>query len=211
MQLYVGQTALRGELAAYARRFNLLELAAEPSAWPRHSRLRAWRAELGKDLVFSVRLPSIVGRLEQGASSGEALERALGVAEALEARWLVLCTPAEVTPCERVRQRLRRLGAELGDGRRRIAWEARGLWEDAQEEAMARELGWVVVRDLRRRPSPPGDVVYTRLLALGSSTRQNEASLARVAERIAAKAEAFVLVEGGGGARVRDYLARMEP
>jgi uncharacterized protein YecE (DUF72 family) len=211
MQLYVGQTALRGEITAYARRFSLLELAAEPGALPRRSRLRGWRAETGEHFVFSVRLPSIVGRLEQGSARSEALERALGVAEALEARWLVLCTPAEVTPCEQVRQRLRRLGAELGGGRQRIAWEARGLWEDAQEEAMARELDWVVVRDLRRRPSPPGDVVYTRLLALGSSSRQNEAGLARVAERIASKAEAFVLVEGGGGARVRDYLARMEP
>jgi uncharacterized protein YecE (DUF72 family) len=211
MQLYVGQTTLRGEIAAYARRFNLLEFAAEPSTLPRRSRLRGWRAELGEDFVFSVRLPTIVGRLEEGAPGGEALGRALGVAEALQARWLVLCTPAEVTPCEQVRQRLRRLGAKLGEGRYRVAWEARGLWEDAQEEAMARELGWVVVRDLRRRPCPPGDVVYTRLLALGASARQNEASLARVEERIASKAAAFVVVEGGGGARVRDYLARIVP
>jgi uncharacterized protein YecE (DUF72 family) len=211
MQLYVGQTALRGEIAAYGRRFNLLELAAEPSALPRRSRLRGWRAELPEHFVFSLRLPALVGRLEQGAAADEARQQALGVAEALGARWLVLCTPPEVTPCERIRQRMRLLADQLPRDRVRIAWEARGLWEDRQEEAIARELGWVVVRDLRRRPSPPGEVVYTRLLALGPSIRQNEAALERVAERIAGAAEAFVLVEGSGGARVRDYLRQTEP
>jgi uncharacterized protein YecE (DUF72 family) len=208
---YVGQVALRGDIAAYGRRFDLLEVSVDAGNLPRRARLRTWKQQVPERFVFSVRLPRMVGRLEPGAASGAARQTALDVAEALEARWLVLTTPAEVTPCARTRRGLRALADELPSARFRIAWEAGGLWDDPQEEEVAAELGWVVVRDLRRRPTPPGDVVYTRLLALGSSARQSEAALGRVAERIAFATEAYVVVEGGGADRVRDYFRQAQP
>ncbi len=209
--LHLGQARLRGDLRSYSESFDLLEVSAEPSALPRRSRLRAWKRDVPEQFVFTLRLPAIVASLAEESAGSGALAEALRVAEVLGADWLVLSTPAEVTPCARTRQRLRRLADAVPRDRYRIAWEPRGLWEDPQEEQVAQELGWVVVRDLRRRPPPPGPVVYTRLLALGSAARQTEALLARLQERIASATEAFVVVEGGGAARVRDYLRSIEP
>ena len=209
-EIHVGQAGLRRDLATYARRFDLLELGAEPGTLPRRSRLRGWKAEVPAGFVFSLRLPRSLSRWPDAGAPAE-LREALGNAEALGAAWLLLSTPPEVTPCQRTRRRLAALVAELPRERWQIAWEPRGLWEDRQEEELAAELGVVLVRDLRRRPAPPGKVVYTRLLALGASARQSEAALERVAERIAGYAGAFIVVEGSGALGVRDYLRPPEP
>lgn len=210
MELYVGQAGLRGDIAAYSRRFNFAELSAEPFSLPRLSRLRGYRRKVPEGFAFSVRLPRAVACLEIGASTDEVLSQALAAAEALQAEWLVIGTSAEVTPCARTVGRLADLVGRLPRSTFRVAWEPRGLWEDDQEEALARELDLVLVRDLRRRLPPFGDIGYTRFLALGAGGRQNDASLHRVLSRLSDYQRAFVVIEGSGAERARDFLRQSE-
>jgi uncharacterized protein YecE (DUF72 family) len=212
MQLFVGQAGLVGDMVAYVERFDMLELSSDTSSLPRLTRLRAWRRQAPEEFVFSVRLPRVVSGLSTGNEAEAALSGAMKIAEALRARWLVLSTPPEVTPCQRTRQRLGGLVAKLASEPYRVAWEPRGLWEDPQEEELARELGLVLVRDLRRRPRPPqSQVIYTRLLALGASARQSDDALVRMWDRMAESTEAFVVVEGSGARRAHDFLHQLEP
>jgi uncharacterized protein YecE (DUF72 family) len=106
MQLHVGQAILTGDIARYARRFDLLELRAEAGKLPRLARLRKWASEVPEGFVFSLLLPRSSSTLESVAAPDEALDQALLAADALGAAWLVLQTPASVTPTARSRERV---------------------------------------------------------------------------------------------------------
>src|SRR5687768_16960971 len=136
MQLHVGQAALRGDIARYARRFDLLELRAEPGKLPRAKVLRDWAKAVPENFVFSVVLPRIVGTLEPQPALDSALEQALSSAEALSAAWLVLPTPASVTPSSRTRRRLAEMLERLPRDKRRVAWDPHGIWEDEETDRL---------------------------------------------------------------------------
>jgi uncharacterized protein YecE (DUF72 family) len=206
MRLHVGLPALRGEIAKYAQKFDLLELRAEPGTLPKPGRLREWRLRAPEQFVFSVALSNAVGTLEPGDAFESGLEYALRVAEALKAGWIVLRTPASVMPSRRTERRLAELVARLPKEGCRIAWEPRGVWEDELVEALAARLGVHLVRDLRFKEAPSSEVVYARLIALGAGSRLSLEAAERVAERVAEKSEAYVVIEAEGAIRGAQHL-----
>jgi uncharacterized protein YecE (DUF72 family) len=207
--LHVGQSALRGDIGRYAERFNLLELRAERGKLPKLARLRQWRAQVPEEFVFSVVLPQRVSGLEAAADVAAELDHAIGVADALRAAWLVVQTPASVTPTTRSRQRLQALVERLPREVRRVAWEPRGIWQDEEAERTAELLGVRLVRDVSRSPAPPGRVVYARMRGLGDASRVRASAVERVAERLADCDEACVVIEGEGAVRAAALLRQL--
>ena len=195
MQLFVGRNAHEGDIARYAQRFNFLELRADATNLPRGNRLADFRKRVPDAFVFSIVLPKATGLLE---SSEIDLGRTLELADALSAKWLLLQTPASVGPSARMRERLSKLFERLEHDERRIAWESRGVWEDDQIEVFAAEHGVHVVRDVSRSVPPIGEVLYTRLLALGDGVHIRSNVTSHVAEAIAEFEEAVVVIEGQG-------------
>ncbi|HWZ88593.1 MAG TPA: DUF72 domain-containing protein [Polyangiaceae bacterium] len=203
MQLFVGRNAHEGDIARYAARFNLLELRADATNLPRGARLSDWKKRVPADFAFSVVLPKTLGLLE---SSEPELGRALEIAEALSAKWLLLQTPSSVGPSARMRERLSKVFAACAHAERRIAWESRGVWEDSQIEQFSAEHGVHVVRDVSRSEVPVGACVYTRLLALGDGVQIRANVASHVAEVLADREEAFVVIEGHGAEHAAKLL-----
>jgi uncharacterized protein YecE (DUF72 family) len=209
MQLHVGQAALRGDIARYAQRFDLLELRAEPGKLPRAKVLREWAKAVPENFVFSLMLPRIVGTLDAQPALDAALEQALSSADALSAGWLVLQTPASVTPNSRTRRRLAELLERLPRDKRRVAWDPRGIWEEEETEQLAEELGVCLVRDLSRQPPAPGNAAYCRLVALGEATRVRMGAVEQVFENLSDFEEALVVIEGEGAVRAAQTLRQL--
>jgi uncharacterized protein YecE (DUF72 family) len=203
MQLFVGRNALEGDIARYASRFNMLELRADATNLPRGARLADWKKRVPAEFAFSVVLPRALGQFE---SSALELGRTVELADALSAKWLLLQTPASVGPSARMRERLSKLFQAVAHEGRRIAWESRGVWEDEQIEAFAAEHQVHVVRDVSRTEAPPGDCVYTRLLALGDGVQVRASTASHVAEALAGRAEAVVVIEGHGAENAAKLL-----
>lgn len=208
MRLYVGQARQTGDLRRYASRFNLLEVPAEPGM-PKRATLARWAAEVPPDFAFSLVLPAAVSALDGSPIDQAALDRALAAADALGARWLLLRTPPSARPSARTRRRLGELVERL-QGERRIAWDPRGLWEDDDAESVAGELGVWLVRDVSRSEAPEGDVVYSRLRALGAGGRVSGGAIERAIDQLEGRSEAYVVIEGEGAVRaalmLRDAL-----
>jgi uncharacterized protein YecE (DUF72 family) len=203
MQLFVGKNNLEGDIARYASRFNLLELRADATNLPRGARLTDWKKRVPEDFAFSVVLPRALG---QFTSSALELGRTLELADALSARWLLLQTPSTVGPSARMRERLAKLFQAVAHDTRRIAWESRGVWEEQQVEEFAAQHGVYVVRDVSRSEPPPGDCVYTRLLALGDGVQVRSSLATHVAEALSGRAEALVVIEGHGAENAAKLL-----
>ena len=203
MQLFVGKSSLEGDIARYASRFNLLELRADLTNLPKGARLADWKKRVPVDFAFSIVLPKAVGQLE---SSSFELGRTLELAEALSAKWLLLQTPSAVGPSTRMRERLSKLFQAVAHPDRRIAWESRGVWEDEQVEEFAAEHQVHVVRDVSRSEPPEGECVYTRLLALGDGVQVRANVATHVAEVLADRAEALVVIEGQGAEHAAKLL-----
>jgi uncharacterized protein YecE (DUF72 family) len=200
---------LRGEIGRYAQRFDLLELRAEPGKLPRAARLRKWLSEVPDGFVFSVVLPQRVGELDSSPEARALLDQALGTADVLRAGWIVVQTPASVTPTTRSRERLAALVERLPRGDRRIAWEPRGMWQDEEAERVSSTLGVHLVRDVSRSPAPSGDVVYSRMRGIGDASRVRVSAVERVAERLAGSSESFVIIEGEGAVRGAALLRQL--
>lgn len=203
MQLFVGRHNLEGDIARYASRFNLLEVRADATNLPRGARLADWRKRVPAEFAFSVVLPRSVGQFE---SSSFDLGRTLELADALSAKWLLLQSPSSVGPSARMRERLSKLFEAVTHADRRIAWESRGVWEDEQIEEFAAEHGVTVVRDVTRAEPPLGDCVYTRLLALGDGVQLRASTASHLAEALADREEAFIVIEGHGAETVAKVL-----
>lgn len=208
MLLHIGQAGFSGEIARYLRAFDLLELSADPGRLPRLARLKSLAQEAPPGFVFSVKLPKSVTRVEPGPDAERELAHALKAADVLGAHWLVVQTPPAATPGRRTRRRLDELSERLGDARR-IAWEPRGLWQENESAEVADALGWHLVRDLSRSPPPDEAVVYTRLLALGESSRVRTRDLERLAEHLESAESAYVVMEGRGAAGAARVLREL--
>ena len=205
MRLYVGQAQRTGDLGRYASRFNFLEVAAE-RGMPRAATLRRWPDEVGADFAFSIVLPESVSALD-GKPHDEDLARALEAADTLGAHWLLLRTPPSARPSARTRRRLAELVERLprSEGRS-IAWDPRGLWEDEDAELQADELGVCLVRDVSRSEAPAGDVVYSRLRALGAGGRVSGGAVERAIDELEGRERAYVVVEGDAAPRAARML-----
>ena len=206
--VHVGLPSLRGDLARYAAQFGLLEVKPVDASLPRISKLRAWRREVPPSFVFSVVLPRVVSDLAVTKESTSALETALETASALEARCLVLVTPASVTPTSQNKRRLASLIAQCPRDVVTIAWEPRGVWENEEAAATARDIGAQLVVDVAREPAPRGPILYTRLRGIGEASRLGAGDIERVRAAIQTRREAFVVIESGSPARLAAALMK---
>ena len=211
MIVHVGQPTLYGSLERYVHYFDLLEVRAQTGRLPRIVQLQRWRKAVPRGFVFSVVVPVQAGGLDDAATRDAGAVYAAQVADALQAQWLVLQTPADVTPGRASRERLSSVVAKLRCAGRRLAWESHGPWSAAQAERFAAELGIVLVCDAAESEPAEGSVVYTRLRAFASGGRLRNSAIQRAAERLTQRSEALVVLEGRGGARgaqlLRDLLA----
>jgi uncharacterized protein YecE (DUF72 family) len=207
-RLLVGLPALQGDLEKYATRFDLVELRPVDAALPKPSTLRRWRKAVPPSFVFSVVLPRVIGDLAPGPELDAALTTSLEVASVLEARCVILQTPASVRPTAANKKRLAAVFDRIPKEGTVRGWEPAGLWEREEVLATARALGVLPVFDVAREQPGSGPILYTRLRALGKSTTLGAAALERVAERLKRRREAFVVVEGTGEAgRIKQALA----
>jgi uncharacterized protein YecE (DUF72 family) len=205
--LFVGTSSLRGDIARYAKRFNLLEMSAEAGRHPKRAGLLDLRRSAGPDFAFSVVLPSALASLESGDETEGLIERAKSVAEALGAAWWVLRTPPNVTPSARSLRTFEAVVNKLEVAKRRIAWEPRGIWRDEEAAGAAASLGVTLVRDLLREdPISDDPVVYTRIRALGEGAHVGAAAAERIAERLAGATSAYVVIEGSGAVGAQKVL-----
>jgi uncharacterized protein YecE (DUF72 family) len=208
-RLLVGLPAVQGDLEKYAKRFDLVEVCPVDAAVPKPSTLRRWRKSVPPAFVFSVVLPKVVGELVPGPALDAALTTSLEVANALEARCVILQTPASVRPTKANKQRLAAVFGRIAREGTVRCWEPAGIWEREEVIGTAREIGILPVFDAAREAPGAGPIVYTRLRALGKSASLSAATAERVADRLRRRREVFVVVEGAGEAtRVKQTLER---
>src|SRR5437763_16972693 len=109
-RVHVGAKELKGDLGAYAKRFDLLELrgldAPSLRLAPTAATLRRWRRAVPPAFEFSVVAGPNLARLKPGAEPDTELAWMLEAAKLLEARVLVVATPSDVTPSKLWRDRL---------------------------------------------------------------------------------------------------------
>lgn len=204
--VHVGLPSLRGSLARYAERFDLLEVRPVDTPLPKPAKTRAWRKEVPPAFVFSVVLPSIVSSLRQTPEADAALATTLEHAAALEARCLVLVTQPDVTPTALNKRRLAALVERLPRDVVTVAWEPRGLWSTEETGALGRELDLAIVSDVTRDAPARGPVLYTRLRGIGAGARSSAAGLERARLAFSGRRGVYAVVECDGAARVAKAL-----
>jgi hypothetical protein len=211
-RVHVGLPSLRGKLARYAERFDLLEVHPLGHATPKgKGALRKWRDAVPPGFVFSVVLPQAVGTLQPSAEFDEALDRSLKVATTLEARCMVLATPASVRPTVENRKRVMELAERLPQDGQLIAWHPSGMWERHDVIDIATRSGLLPVFDAACEELAEGALVYTRIRALGASMSIGADRIDRVASQLATRREAFVVADSEIAGKVRSGLAATLP
>ena len=193
-RLLVGLPQITGDIGKYQSRFDMVEVAVDTSAVPKTGTLKKWRTSVAPGFVFSVVLPVEVGALGPADSWGEPLDKAIFVADMLEARCILLQTPASVRPTNANRKRLAEVVERLPSEGRLICWEPSGMWELEDVVLTARSLGVQPVFDAAREELPAGSFAYTRLRSLGG-TGLGAKALDTVGRRLAGRREAYVIVE----------------
>jgi uncharacterized protein YecE (DUF72 family) len=196
-RFYIGAKALRGDVASYAKRFDLLEVASglAGAAVPSIPTLKRWRKAVPPHFAFTVVAGPEVSSLRPGEALDKARALATAAADVLEARSILLPTPAEVTPSQVWRDRLARVVESFRRDVTNLVWEPRGVWEVEDAAVLARKLGLVLAVDAARDPVPAGPVVYTRLRALGETRSFGPSALERVIDAIGVRRDAFVILE----------------
>jgi uncharacterized protein YecE (DUF72 family) len=194
-----GSTGPRGSVEGFARRFDVLELdALDGEKAPRGNTLRKWRKEAGPNLQFSIVAPRVLSLVRPSAELDAALERFLEAQRLLQARFLLLQTPSEITPSELNRERIAkvidRIREGLGEARDlvRIAWEPRGVWESDTAASFASKLEVMLALDPLTDPREPffhPALRYWRLGTVGGRTEFPPARLRFLAEVIAAESK----------------------
>jgi uncharacterized protein YecE (DUF72 family) len=196
-RFHIAAKELQGTLAAYAKRFDLMELRADAKA-PSETALRRWRKQVPPHFEFCVVAGRHLSALKKTKESDEELALLNTAARALESRCVLVQTPPDVTPAVAWRDRMARLLDALPPrDATTVVWEPRGLWEIDDAVRQAKRWGNVVVAvDAAREAVPPGPVAYTRLRALGETRSFGESALARVVVAIGAqRRDAYVVIE----------------
>lgn len=208
-RIQVGLPELGTDIAKYAAKFDMVELRPTPGATPRPGTLRSWRKAVNPAFTFSVVLPPVVGALAMNSEMDAALDEALAVATTVEARCIVLATSAEVRPTNAAIEKLKAVVGRLPRPSVILAWEPAGIWERAEVISLCKQLALVPVFDAAQTPLAAGPSVYTRLRSLGAQSQISERSMFSVAEQLAGRREAFVVVEHKPSAlRVKKELGK---
>ncbi len=205
-RLLVGQPGFRGKLEKYARRFDMVELRPVDTPLPGPKKLASWRTKVPPAFAFSVVLPRVVAELSPSAAFDQALDQCIESARVLQASCIVLATPASVRPTARNRERITALADRLPANGHLLAWHAGGIWEAEDVVATACLGGWLPIFDAVQEPLPPGPIVYTRIHAVGQATRLGADRIARIAEQLAGRRDAYVVVDSHVATKVRNGL-----
>ncbi len=201
---HIGAKDLRGAIAAYAKRFDLLEVrvALGPSdegdaraALPSLATLRRWRKSVPPPFDFAVVAGPALARVKTTDASERELDAARAAIDALQARCFVLRTPPEVTPTALWRDRIAKLLERFPRDVTHFVWEPSGVWEAGDAAAQARSWRIVLAVDPARDPVPPGPVAYLRLRALGETRSFGPIALERVVRAVGPRREVFAIVE----------------
>ena len=198
MKLHVGVTEMRGKGARFP--FSLLELGVKVGM-PGPRALRAIQSER-PDLVFTLRAPLDLPA-EPHALEFAPLVETLG---ALNSRAIVLPTGPRFGPTRDNLGLLKKFGAAFRAEGRTLAWEPHGVFEIAEAARWAEDADMVLVTDWTRESAVTGPVGYTRLRALGRGNSISAHSVDRLLELLPDFGEAFVIVEGDGGLRLKKEL-----
>lgn len=196
---HIGAKDLRGALTAYAKRFDLLEVAAtigphgEPA--PALATLRRWRKQVQPSFDFAVVAGPALSRVKGGEVAEREIEAARAAMDALQARCFVLRTPTEVTPTSLWRERIAKVIARVPRDVTSFVWEPSGVWDVEDAAVQARAWGVVLAVDPMHDPVPPGPVAYLRLRALGETRSFGPAALERVVEAVGERREVYAVIE----------------
>ena len=216
---YIGAKHLRGEIVSYAKRFDLLEVAtgsptrtdggSAGASVPSLATLKRWRKAVPPHFAFTV----VAGPELSALRPGEALDKGhalvAAAADVLEARSILLATPAEVTPSAVWRERLARVVERFRRDVTNLVWEPRGVWEIEDAAVLSRKLGIVLAVDAARDPVPAGAVSYSRLRAMGETRSFGPSALERIVHAIGARRDAFVILETDGALAECKVLRRL--
>jgi len=207
-RFHIGAKALRGAIAAYAKRFDLLEVTvsidpaskAKPAPIvPKAATLKQWRKATPPSFEFAVVAGPHLSRVKPSAELERELDAAKQAAAALHARCIVVRTPQEVTPSALARDRLGKLFDRFGSRDvTSVVWEPSGLWEVEDAAVAARKWGVVLCVDAAREPVPAGPVAYVRLRALGETRSFGPSALERIVRSIGERRDAYVVIETDG-------------
>jgi uncharacterized protein YecE (DUF72 family) len=199
-RFYIGAKTLRGDIATYGKRFDLLEVASgEPGAGvPSMPTLRKWRKAVPPHFAFTVVATPALASLRPGEALEQGRIQAKVFVDVLQARCVLLPTPADVTPSAVWRDRLARVTEGFLRDVTHLVWEPRGVWEIEDAAVLARKLGVVLAVDAARDPVPLGPVAYARLRALGETRSFGPSALERVVQAVGARRDAFVVLETDG-------------
>ena len=212
-RVHIGSKELRGELAAYAKRFDLLEVrgvdAASLRQAPSAATLRRWRKAVPPQFEFGVVAGPNVGKLRPTEAFETELEAMLETAKILESRLLVIPTPPDVTPSKLQRDRFAKLLERLPTDVSTVVWEPSGLWEHEDAAVQAKKWGIVLSVDPTRDIVPVGPVAFARLRALGGTRAYSTAALEKVAVAIGDRRDVYVVIETAGALKEAKTLRRL--
>lgn len=171
--LHVGCATQTGPQSRYWKQFNAFEIEPRVVATMKPKAAARWRASAPPGAVF---VPTVPPALAAGYFTGDGLatwKRALDLADALEARTVLLHTAASFRPTRDNRERLIDfVGSHRPEGLA-IAWWAEGLWESQPEDraAVCEAAGIIPAVDPLGQDDedeeatlPEGDVIYWRLM-----------------------------------------------
>jgi uncharacterized protein YecE (DUF72 family) len=218
---HIGAKQLRGAIASYAKRFDLLEVRVslpaaalsapsgragdKPRAQAKNERpedaspnlgtLRRWRKAVPPHFHFAVVAGSHLARARATDDAERELEAARLAIDALQARCFVLRTPPEVTPSSLWRERIAKIVARVPHDVTHFVWEPSGVWETADAAEQAHSWGAFLAVDPLREPIPAGPVAYLRFRALGETQSFGATALARAVNAVGARREVFAILE----------------
>src|SRR5205085_3200187 len=111
-RFHIGAKELRGGIDAYAKRFDLLEIAVGAAGDPRAptaATMRRWRKAVPPHFDFCVIVGPNVAKLKASDALEKELANARAAVDVLQARCLLIPTPADVTPSAIWRDRMAKL------------------------------------------------------------------------------------------------------
>jgi uncharacterized protein YecE (DUF72 family) len=202
---HIGAKDLRGAIAAYGKRFDLLEVRITlgtptspdaPGFTPSASTLRRWRRSVAPHFVFAVVAGPALSRVKASTAAEHELDAVRAAVDALQARCLVLRTPPEVTPAQVWRDRIAKAFQGFPRDATHVVWEPSGVWETETAAEQARSWGVVLAVDPARDPVPSGPIAYLRLRALGETRAFGPIALERIVRAVGGeRREVFAVIE----------------
>lgn len=214
--IHAGALLDRAPGRKYLEALGFAEIApAEPL--PRLATVRRWREELPDPLIVSFVVPRAACRSAKGAlrfddAMSAAFDWSRESAEILNARFVVVPTPADLTTGQRDRDLfaawLDRFGAREG---RELVWHPGGLWEHEVAAPFARKLGVRLAFDPLETEPPDEPLLYARLRAIGVRARFTETLLLDALDALGASDadEAFVAIDSPRSFKEASRLAEL--